>query len=88
MQQEQETGNISSGACLCLHNMMRMRYHGLQNQDIDGEGDNHQIIPGAWRNGAVLRDMHNVQGGNRATRVVKAARAYLKHNYINIGSVT
>ena len=34
-------------ACLCLHNVMRLRYPNLQNADLDGEDDNGQVIPGA-----------------------------------------
>ena len=34
--------------CLCLHNLMRMRYPRQQNIRLDRE-DNHQVIPGQWR---------------------------------------
>ena len=88
MQQEHETVKDIVSACLCMHNMMRMRYPGLQNRDVDREGNDHDIIPGAWRNEAVLQDMQNIQGGNRRdTRESKAQRVYLKHYYNNVGSV-
>ena len=87
MQQKHDTVTIIVSACLCLHNMMRVRYPGLQNQDLDREGNDHQITLGAWRNEAMLQDMRNVHGGNRATNDAKALRVYLKHYYNNVGSV-
>ncbi len=67
--------------------MMRVRYPGLQNRDLDHEGNDHQIIPGAWRNEGVLQEVQNVQGGNLDTRKGKAVRVYLKHYYNNVGRV-
>uniref|UniRef100_UPI00358E636F putative nuclease HARBI1 n=1 Tax=Myxine glutinosa TaxID=7769 RepID=UPI00358E636F len=87
MQQEHKTVKNILSACLCLHNMMWIRYPRLQNRNVDREGNDHQIIPGACRNKPVLQDMQNVQGGNRATREAKAVRVYLKHYYNNVGSV-
>ena len=71
MQQQPETVKVIVSACLCLHNVMRVRYPGLQKQDIDREGTDHPVIPGAWRNDAVLQVVKNVEA--------KAVRVYLKH---------
>jgi hypothetical protein len=65
---------------------MRMHYPGMQNMDMDHEGPNHEIIPGAWRLDAVLQDMQNIRG-NIATRAGKEQRIYLKHYYNTVGSV-
>ena len=40
-----ETVNKIVITCCCLHNLMRMRYPGLQNADCDQENPNHQVIP-------------------------------------------
>ena len=65
-------------ACICLHNLMRVRYPTLQNAVLDQEDQNHQLVPGDWRNGAQMRDVDNVVGGNRQTRAAKQQREYLK----------
>ncbi|KAH3871094.1 hypothetical protein DPMN_034288 [Dreissena polymorpha] len=36
---------------------MRMRYQNLQNVDVDQEDDDHQLIPGASRNNAVMQEV-------------------------------
>ena len=61
--------------------MMRLRYSALQNAALDQEDNNHQVIPGAWRNDANLEDINNIVGGNLATRAAKQQRHYLKHYY-------
>ena len=78
LQQEPETVGSIVLACCCLHNLMRIRYPALQNAALDQEDDNHQLIPGAWRDQANLADMINVGGGNVATRAAKTQRQYLK----------
>lgn len=75
-------------ACLCLHNVMRMRYPNLQNAVIDTEGTDGEIIPGAWRDGDVLQDMEEANRAPRETRAGKKLRVYLKHYYNSeVGSV-
>ena len=37
-------------ALVCLHNLMRIRYPGLQNAVVDREDDDHCFIPHVWRN--------------------------------------
>jgi hypothetical protein len=59
-------------ACLCLHNLMRMRYPALQNQDLDGEYDLHNIQPGAWRDAAVVREVE-LEDAGRGPRQTAAA---------------
>ena len=62
-----------------VHNLIRRRYihnhHGL----IDGDGTDHQVVRGAWRNGNVMADIGNIRGGNYATKAGKKQRIYLKH---------
>ena len=74
-------------ACLCLHNIMRLRYQALHNNDLDRDAPNGEVIPGPWRDNNVLEDMNNVVGGNMATREAKQLRIYLKHYYNNVGSL-
>ena len=73
-------------ACVCLHNIMRIRYPGLQNAALDQEDNEHRLIPGAWRQGRNMADVDNVVCGNRLTRAAKAQREYLKH-YFNSEAV-
>ena len=87
MMQEPETVKTIVTAALCLHNLMRICYPRLQNMDMDHEGPNHEIIPGAWRLEAALQDVHGVVRGNIATRAGKEQIIYLKHYYNTVGSV-
>lgn len=68
-------------AAVCLHNLMRIRYPGGQNVQLDKEDDDHNLVPGSWRDGAQMMDLGNVRGGNRTTRAAKIQRLYLKHYY-------
>ena len=68
--------------CICLQNMMRLRYAGLQDNMLDQEDADHNIIPGSWWDGVCFQDMDNVRRGNRTTRTVKLQRLYIKH-YLN-----
>lgn len=79
MQHQAATVKTLIKACIVLHNLMRMRYPGLQNQQVDRpEGLNTVYIPGAWREGVNLEDTH-VVAGNTATRQGKKQRNLLKH---------
>ena len=49
-------------ACVTLHNLMRIRYPGLQNQYLDVEGEDHNVIHGAWRDAGVLADLASMKG--------------------------
>ena len=44
--------------CVVLHNLMRLRFPGMQNRHLDAVDDDHNIVPGDWRNHA---DMHEVE---------------------------
>ena len=76
-------------ACICLHNIMRVRYPGDQNLLMDQEDDDHQVILGNWRDGVNMDDMQMTRGGNVDTFDAKQQRLYLKH-YVNspVGSVS
>lgn len=69
-------------AAVCLHNLMRTRYPGLQNAALDQYDANQQLVPGAWRLGLNMPDMDNFGRGNRATEIAKAQRLYLTR-YLN-----
>jgi hypothetical protein len=80
LQQQPETCQLIVKACLCMHNLMRVRYASLQNLDLDREDEMGNVIPGAWRHNQVLLEMER-QGGNRAIREAKQQRVYLKWYY-------
>ena len=71
MQHDPETIAIIVEACVILHNLMRMRYHALQNAAMDAENTNHQIIPGSWRASANMHDVDNIRGSNRDSTAAK-----------------
>lgn len=89
MNQKPDTVHVIVLACVCLHNIMRVRYPGDQNPLMDQEDDDHQVIPGAWRDGVNMDDVQIPRGGNLDTFDAKQQRLYLKH-YVNspVGSVS
>jgi len=68
-------------ACLTLHNVMRARYPGLQNADLDAEDANGQVIPGAWRNAGMMEEVRALGRAPRENRAGKELRIALKHYY-------
>jgi hypothetical protein len=80
---KQEPHNVESIilACVCLHNIMRMRYSGDQNALLDREDENHQVIPGSWRDEVNLQDIEDVRDSNYPSKAAKQQRLYLKHYY-------
>ena len=77
----QTPGNVKVivEACVCLHNLMRMRYPALQNAQLDVENDTHDLIPGLWRANANMREGSTVKGPNRDTMIAaKRQREYLR----------
>ncbi len=68
-------------ACVCLHNLMRIRYPGAQIAVADREDDEHNLIPGAWRDGRALPDIARALPGNHDTLAAKNQRDYLKAYY-------
>ena len=64
-------------ACLCLHNIMRLRYPNMQNADLDVEDQQHNLRPGAWRDAAVMREIEAAGRGPRQTAEGRRLRTYL-----------
>jgi len=78
MLQEPETVEDIVLTCICLHNLMRIRYPALQNHDLDHEDDDHNLIPGQWRDNANMNDMEEGVPAN-PTNAAKQQRIYYKH---------
>ena len=76
-------------ACVCLHNMIMLRNPRQQNVEVDREDEDHNIIPGAWRNDLVrLLPVRGLFRQGRETKVAKNQRDYLKAYYWSpVGSV-
>ena len=91
MQQGPETVKLIVKTCLVLHNLMRMRYPAMQNQQLDRpEGPNReQVELGAWRNDRNMLDTITENAATRASREAKMLRNLLTH-WVNspAGSVT
>ena len=86
--QQPDVVRVIAEACVCLHNLMRIRYSALQNAQLDMENDQHDVMPGLWRENANMHEVNRVMGANRDTIIAKRQREYLKL-YFNIpaGSV-
>ena len=67
-------------ACICLHNLMRVRYPRANNHLVDREDRLHNVVPGVWRNNIPLEELE-VQGGARVGRHAKEQRVYLSHYF-------
>ncbi len=89
MRQTPQTVTSIVLACICLHNLMRLRYPAEQNQDVDQEDQHHNIVPGAWRLNQPLLDFQpRGVRGNRITVLAKSQRTYLSSYYNSpVGSV-
>jgi len=88
MKQKPSTVTCIILACVCLHNLMRLRYPRQQNQDIDQEDQNHNIVPGTWRRNNPLVTIRGTRG-NRMTVAAKNQRQYLSAYYNSpVGSVS
>jgi hypothetical protein len=80
MQHEPSTVKLIVKTCLILHNLMRIKYPGLQNQQLDSaESANRDFVPGAWREGRNLEDTRRVTGFNTASKEGKLQRNLIKH---------
>ena len=80
MQHEPSTVKLIVKTCLILHNLMRIRYPGLQNQQLDiDDNANRNFVPGAWRNGRNMEDTQRVTGFNTASKEGKKQRNLIKH---------
>ena len=80
MQYHHSTVKVIVKACIVLHNLMRIRYPVLQNQQLDrAENMNCDFIPAAWRQDRNLQDTHTVGGHSTSTKKGKKQRNLLKH---------
>ncbi|KAK6190705.1 hypothetical protein SNE40_002508 [Patella caerulea] len=61
MQQVPDTARLIVETCVCLHNLMRMRYPTLQNADFDHEDGYYDVVPGLWRQNANMRDVDQTE---------------------------
>ena len=77
MMQNTETVKIIVMDCICVHNLLRILAPGDQNALLDRENDDHNIVPGSWRDGAPMDDMEERLAGNHTTRAAKIQRPYL-----------
>ena len=69
-------------ACTSLHNLLRIRRRAELHQYVDGEGNNHNLVDGQWRQGAQLADGVAGYQRNVANAAGTAQRDYLK-DYLN-----
>lgn len=82
------TASKITQACLVLHNVIRDLNPALQNADLDVVQDDGDIVPGAWRQGAVLDNGDPARRGPRRNEAGKELRDYLKAYYNSpVGSV-
>ena len=81
MQQASDNVRLIVEACVCLHNLMRMRYSTLQNSVLDTEDENHQIIPGIWRDAGLMHALKKIKGATRANTSGKQQQEYLQHYF-------
>ena len=81
MQHAPENVRLIVEACICLHNLMRIRYPTLQNGLLDTEGENHEVIPGAWREAGLMHELKKIKGTNRDSTLAKRQRHYLMHYF-------
>ncbi|XP_054763663.2 uncharacterized protein LOC129270291 [Lytechinus pictus] len=80
MQQQPATVKLIVTACIILHNLMRTRYPGMQNQQLDrAENLGHDYVPGAWRSCLNMQDTISVAGSNTSSREGKRQRNLIKH---------
>ena len=68
-------------SCICLHNLMRMRYHTQLQQMADREDMDHNILDGAWRQGRALPGIDIDTRGNLGSKAARQQRDYLKEYY-------
>jgi hypothetical protein len=76
-----ETVKTITLACLSLHNLMRERYPGVQNDMLDREDADNNVIPGQWRQGAQMVGAAAEPNLVRGTVHAQEQRDYLKDYY-------
>ena len=57
---------------------MRERYPALQNVLLDQEDEEHNLVPGQWRQHANMQDIQQIVGPNRDTVAGKRQRELLR----------
>jgi hypothetical protein len=67
--------------CVCLHNLIRMRYRTQLQQMADREDRNHNMQDGAWRQGRILPGLDIDTRGNLGPKAARQQREYLKEYY-------
>ena len=88
MNQRPETCRKIITACVILHNLIRLRYPATHNNLMDLEDQNHNVIPGSWRNDTVLHDVNHERARNTGTQEGRQIRRYLAHYFTSkAGSV-
>ena len=77
-------------ACVCLHNLCRMRYRREHRGLPDHEDRRRHLVDGAWRQGINLLDLaRGCQGRNRDLNEAKQQRNYLREYFMSpAGSVS
>ena len=89
MQQDPETVTSIVLACVCLHNLLRIRKPKEGRSLADQEDDDHNIIPGDWRKYFPLLDGASDFARNTTSRTAKKQREYLCGYYnSSVGSVS
>ena len=68
-------------ACCCLHNLMVDRNAGYYRGMVDDEDQNHNVIPGPWRDQPQLVDGQKQGARNTANQEGKAVREYLTNYF-------
>ena len=82
MPQTPERVTTISIACCVLHNLIRLRFPAAQNEVLDAEDEDHNLIPGAWRQDQNLPDVGDINRERNPGRAAKNLRCYLK-TYLN-----
>ncbi len=75
-------------ACICLHNLLRERRPNDIRQEADQEDEDHNIVPGAWRQNTPLEGGASEFGNHTCTKAAKKQRDYLCEYYSSdVGAV-
>lgn len=81
MQQEPSTVSCIVLACVSLHNLLMSKKPNQLPTDVDHEDDDHNLIPGEWREDPPLNDGISEFANNTSTRRSKLQRDYLAAYY-------
>ena len=81
MQQDPQRVEIIVMSCCVLHNLLQTRYPHQAAHLLDREHpNNHNVIPGAWRDDDVLLGLHAI-GRNTSSKAGKLQRKYMCDYY-------